>query len=248
MERKRIYFASDVHLGLQLADPVAREARFVSFLQGIPKQDTAALYLLGDIWDFWYEYRDVVPKGSVRVLSAIMDLLDAGVEVYFCPGNHDIWCYSYFEELGMKKISQPHFFEADGKVFCVGHGDGLGPGLFWYRVMNGIFRNRVAQALFSALHPWFAFRIGCGWSRGHRTSRATKYVFKGAGDPLYEYCLEVAAQRRVDYFIFGHIHSSVDMTLPAGERLVILDSWLEGDDYWYWDGSLLFLGHSMKME
>ena len=120
----KAYFVSDVHLGLQVDDPAARESRFVSFLRSLP-QDTTALYLLGDVWDFWYEYRDVVPKGYVRVLGALVDLMDRGVEVYFFQGNHDVWTYSYFEELGMKRLEQPALVEMGGHTFCLGHGDGL---------------------------------------------------------------------------------------------------------------------------
>ena len=115
MPRNLTYFASDVHLGLQVADPAGREARFVSFLRSIPAAETEALYLLGDIWDFWYEYRDVVPKGYVRVFGALTDLMDAGVKVYFFPGNHDIWAYGYFEELGMKILEQPYVTDIGGK-------------------------------------------------------------------------------------------------------------------------------------
>ena len=102
MHRHLTYFASDVHLGLQVSDPAGREARFVAFLKAIPAAETEALYLLGDVWDFWYEYRDVVPKGYVRVFGALTDLMDAGVKVYFFPGNHDIWTYRYFGELGIE--------------------------------------------------------------------------------------------------------------------------------------------------
>ena len=123
MNRKLTYFVSDVHLGLQVGDPAAREARFVEFLRSLP-EDTESLYLLGDIWDFWYEYRDVVPKGYVRVFGAIADLIDRGVGVYFFQGNHDVWTYSYFEELGMKRLEQPALVDVDGKLFCLGHGDG----------------------------------------------------------------------------------------------------------------------------
>ena len=128
MTKRYTYFVSDVHLGLQVQDPARREARFVEFLRGIPAEETEALYLLGDIWDFWYEYKDVVPKGYVKVLAALMDLMDAGVKVYFFTGNHDIWAYSYFRELGMIVLEQPYVTTIGGKRFCLGHGDGLGPG------------------------------------------------------------------------------------------------------------------------
>ena len=120
------YFVSDVHLGLQVSDPDERESRFVGFLNSLP-QETESLYLLGDIWDFWYEYRDVVPKGYVRVFAALQALMDRGVNVYFFQGNHDIWTYSYFESMGMKKLVQPCVVEIGGRRFCLGHGDGLCP-------------------------------------------------------------------------------------------------------------------------
>lgn len=247
-ERKLVYFVSDVHLGLDVKDPDGREARFVSFLRGIPAEETCALYLLGDIWDFWYEYRDVVPKGSVRVFSSLMDLMDAGVQVYFLPGNHDIWCYHYFESMGIRIISQPHVVEYGGKVFCLGHGDGLGPGLGSYRLMNGIFKCRPVQWLFSTLHPWIAFRLGKGWSRRSRLAKGRKYVFRGPGDPLYEWCADFASRTHVDFFIFGHLHSEVDVTLPGGERLVVMDDWMDGSQNWKFDGILVGSGHSMKTE
>ena len=147
MNRKLTYFVSDVHLGLQVDDPSAREARFVDFLRSLP-EETAALYLLGDVWDFWYEYRDVVPKGYVRVFGAIADLIDRGVDVYFFQGNHDVWTYSYFEELGMKRLEQPSLVEIGGRMFCLGHGDGLGPVPLGYRFLRGVFHSRVLQFLF----------------------------------------------------------------------------------------------------
>ena len=159
MKRTLTYFVSDVHLGLDVKDPAGREARFVQFLRSIPAERTETLYLLGDIWDFWYEYRDVVPKGYVRVFGALTDLMDRGVRVRFFPGNHDIWAYSYFESLGMEKLEQPYVTEIGGKRFCLGHGDGLGPGMRGYKIMRAAFHNRFLQILFSALHPWFAFRL-----------------------------------------------------------------------------------------
>ena len=164
------FFVSDVHLGLDVAGPDERERRFVDFLRGLP-DSASSLYLLGDIWDFWYEYRDVVPKGYVRVLAALQDLVDRGVDVFFFQGNHDVWTYSYFEELGMKRLEQPAIVEIAGKRFCLGHGDGLGPVPAGYRVLRSVFHSRVLQFLFSLLHHWMSFRLGNGWSRHNRLSR-----------------------------------------------------------------------------
>ena len=248
-ERKGVYFVSDVHLGLEVKDPADREARFVSFLRDIPKDTTLALYLLGDIWDFWYEYRDVVPKGYVRVFAALMDLMDAGVKVYFFPGNHDIWCYGYFASMGITVVhDQPQLVEIGGKVFCIGHGDGLGPGLGGYKFMNSVFKCRFVQRLFSTLHPWIAFRLGNGWSRHSRLARNEEYVFKGAEEPLYKWALDFSERTHVDCFIFGHLHAQVDLTLPTGARLIVMKDWMDLSQYWYFDGILVGVGHSMNTE
>ena len=225
------YFVSDVHLGLRVADPADREARFVAFLRGIPAAETEALYLLGDVWDFWYEYRDVVPKGYIRVFAALQDLMDAGVKVYFFQGNHDIWTYSYFEELGMRRCVQPYVTGIGGKTFCLGHGDGLGPGMRSYKFLRRIFHSRFLQRCFSTLHPWVAFRLGNGWSRRSRLGKSIGYEFKGASEPLARFCEDYARETPVDYFIFGHYHCRVDMTLDGGARLLILKDWMEGSSY-----------------
>jgi UDP-2,3-diacylglucosamine hydrolase len=241
MPRTLTYFVSDVHLGLEVADASARESRFVDFLRSIPKERTEALYLLGDIWDFWYEYRDVVPKGSVRVFAALTDLIDAGVKVFFFPGNHDIWAYGYFEELGLKRLDQPYVTEIGGKRFCLGHGDGLGPVPAGYKFLRWGFHNRFLQRCFSTLHPWIAFRLGKAWSRRSRLAKREKYVFKGKEEPLYRFCQNFG--ERVDFFIFGHYHCVVD--LPVGEaRLLVLGDWMEGQDALVYDASSTFLYRS----
>ena len=207
--------------------------------------------MLGDIWDFWYEYRDVVPKGYVRVFSALMDLMEAGVKVYFFQGNHDIWCYHYFEDMGIEILQQPFVVEIGGKTFCLGHGDGLGPGHFWYKVMRKAFRNKVCQRLFSSLlHPTLAFSIGKGWSRKSRVARNEEYVFKGEGESLYKFALDFASKQHVDYFIFGHFHSAVDMMLPGGERLFVLKDWMQpqSSNFIVFDGISGCFGISQNIE
>ena len=238
MTRSLTYFVSDVHLGLDVKDPAARERRFVSFLNGLPAE-TDALYLLGDIWDFWYEYRDVVPKGYVRVFAALTALMDRGVKVYFFSGNHDVWTYSYFEELGMKKLEQPAMVDIAGAKFCLGHGDGLGPVPFGYRFLRGIFHNRVLQTLFSMLHPWIAFRFGNGWSKSNRLSHDTRYVFGGENEPLYKFAEAFAAENHVDHFVFGHYHDQVHMDLPSGAGFNLLRDWLDGSSALCYDGTEL---------
>lgn len=226
----KTYFVSDVHLGLQVGDPADRERRLADFLSGLPS-DTEAVYLLGDIWDFWYEYRDVVPKGYVRVFAALTALMDRGVKVYFFPGNHDVWTYSYFEELGMKRLEQPYVVEISGKKFCIGHGDGLGPVPFGYRFLRGVFHNRVLQFLFSMLHPWIAFGFGNGWSRHNRLTHDISYEFKGAEEPLYKFAETFSAENKVDHFIFGHYHADVRLELPSGAELHVMKDWISSSPY-----------------
>ncbi|MBR5925121.1 MAG: metallophosphoesterase [Bacteroidales bacterium] len=236
MERSKIYFVADVHLGLDANDPAAREERFVQWLRSIRTPETKALWLLGDIWDFWYEYRDVIPREGVRVLSELIQMVSEGIEVVFMPGNHDIWCYSLFESLGIRKAEQTQLLEMDGKTFLLGHGDGLGGAKWGYRLMLKIFHSRVCQVLFNQLHPWLAYRFGTDWSNSNRRKHGG-YKFCGADEPLYKFCLD----KQADYFIFGHFHDAVDMALPSGARLIVLKDWI-GDPaphYAVWNGSAL---------
>lgn len=234
LSRRLTYFVSDVHLGLDVADPKGREARFAAFLRSIPAEDTEALYLLGDIWDFWYEYRDVVPKGYIGVFAAITDLIKAGVKVWFFQGNHDIWSYHYFEELGMRPLEQPYFVEIGGRSFCLGHGDGLGPGNHGYKIMKSIFHCRLFQILFSTVHPWISFRIGEGWSRHSRLAKSETYDFKGEAEPIYQFCIHCGAPSGTT-FIFGHYHCSIDLPLPEEGRLLMLGDWLSNSNWLTYD-------------
>ena len=227
--RNGVYFVSDVHLGLRVNDPQEREDRFVRFLRGIPGDTTLSVYLLGDIWDFWYEYRDVIPRTGARVVSELIRLVDAGVKVYFFEGNHDMWTYSFFEDLGMVKLSQPAFTEIGGRTFCLGHGDGLGGAPWSYRLMIAVFRSRVARALFGSLHPWIAYRFGLGWSDSNRRSHRS-YTFRGDSEPLYRFAVSQADIRPVDVFVFGHFHDRVDLTLPGGQRFFVLKDWMDGGE------------------
>ena len=247
--RTLMYFVSDVHLGLDYKGPAERERRFVEFLRSIPTDRTLALYMLGDIWDFWYEYRDVVPKGYLRVFSALLDLQDAGVSIYFMPGNHDIWCYSYFSELGFKVVRQPLLVEAEGKTLCLVHGDGLGPVGLGYRIMNSAFKWRPLQILFSMVHPWLAFRLGNGWSMSNRKgAHSGPYEFKGAAEPLYKWAEDFSRSTHVDCFIAGHYHAAYDAVLPTGTRLIVMKDWFDGVSYSYFDGMTVRLGISMNIE
>ncbi|MBQ9184833.1 MAG: UDP-2,3-diacylglucosamine diphosphatase [Bacteroidales bacterium] len=248
-DRSLTFFASDVHLGLNVADPAAREARFTAFLKAIPAERTEALYLLGDIWDFWYEYKHVVPKGYVKVFAALTELIEKGVRVYFFPGNHDIWAYHYFESLGITVVRDRWLItEIGGKTFCLSHGDGLGRGMYGYKFMRAIFHGRFFQVLFSTLHPRLAFGIGQAWSRRSRLAKRHKYVFKGEKEPLYEWASEMADRQKTDYFIFGHYHCPYSATLPSGAEFILLEDWMEGSPYLCFSPSLGMSGSLPNME
>lgn len=228
-----IYFVADIHLGLKAGPegPAEREARFVEWLHSINRPDTEALWLLGDIWDFWYEYRDVIPREAVRVVAAISNLLDAGVKVYYIPGNHDIWLYSFWQKLGVQVLQQPQTVELSGKRILLGHGDALGGAKWGYRLMLRIFHSRVCQVLFSGLHPWLAYRFGTDWSNSNRRKHGG-YKFRGEDEPLWRYCKAecekaTVAGAPVDLCLFGHFHDAVDMPV-AGSRLVVLKDWIDG--------------------
>ena len=236
MSRHLTYFVSDVHLGLRVQDPARREARFVEFLKGIPAAETEALYLLGDIWDFWY------PKGYVRVFAALLELMDAGDKVYFFPGNHDIWAYSYFRELGMTVLEQPYVTVIGGRRFCLGHGDGLGPGDYGYKLMKWAFHNRFLQRCFSALHPRIAFSLGNGWSRKSRLAKNVSYFFRGKDEPLYKWCAKFKGG--ADFFIFGHYHARVDMPVEPSGRLLVMEDWITSPNWLVYDA----LANSLQVE
>lgn len=221
-----IVFTSDVHLGLHRGDPAEREQRFVSWLRGLQLGKGDSLILLGDIWDFWYEYKYVVPKEGFRVVAALTNLCEAGVEVYFVPGNHDIWCFHWFEQLGMHKIEkQPAVLELEGKKIMIAHGEGLGKTTLGFRIATAVFHSRFCQALFSTIHPRLAFALGNAWSKDNRKTHKP-YQWKGSEERLWKFA--ASQDPKIDLFVFGHLHCSADEILPGGARLVVLDSWLEG--------------------
>lgn len=237
MHSGKVLFVSDVHLGLRSGDYVDGDRRFAQFLDEISRTEgLSAVYLLGDIFDFWYEYKYVIPKGFTRTLGAMARIVDSGIEVFFMRGNHDMWVYGYFErELGIKIIEQPAIVDIGGRVFCLGHGDGLGLTKPGFRILRKIFRNRVLQVLFSGLHPRWAMGFGYRWSAHSRASHSRKrpYVFSGPDEPICRFSEEINSSRiaegksPVDYFIFGHLHVQAYVKLSHGSSLFILDDWLK---------------------
>ena len=235
------YFISDIHLGLNYKGPEEREKKFAAFLYSIP-QGAKAVYLLGDIFDFWYEYKNVIPRGYTRTLGAIAALVDRGVEVYFFNGNHDIWTYSYLQkEIGVRVLEQPYIFTAGDKKLCIGHGDGLGEGDYGYKFMNSIFKNKFLQLLFSGIHPRWAFMLAQKWSKHNRLVKNLPYDFKNADERIVKFSERLQQMQpsgsKIDYFIYGHFHYKTQYDLKSGGRMFLLGDWINTGNYVLFNGS-----------
>jgi len=234
VNQKKIYFVSDMHLGLHPQDKsMEREKLVVKWLDDI-KDQAAELYLMGDIFDFWYEYKHVVPKGFIRFLGKLSELTDNGTKLYFFTGNHDIWAYNYFKtEFGAEIHHKPLIREFNGSRYFLAHGDGLGPGDFGYKLLKSIFRNRVFQFLFTRLHPNFALWLGKTWSKNSRYSKGiVAEDFAGEDKELQiVFAKQVLQKEHFDVFIFGHRHIPFDIQLSNGSRIVNLGDWIYSFTY-----------------
>lgn len=240
---KNIYFASDFHLGTpNYAESRAREEKIVSWLNFI-EPNCAELFLMGDIFDFWFEYAKVIPKGFIRLQGKLAAMADAGIKIYFFKGNHDMWVRDYFtQEIGMEIISDELLIERSGKKFFLHHGDGLGPGDAKYKFLRKIFRSKLCQWLFARLHPNLGIGIANGWSRGSRAAQTEKEVFLGEDKEwLAIYAKEQLQKQHFDYFIFGHRHLPLDLDLGNGSRYVNIGEWLNYNSYGVFDGRELRL-------
>ena len=241
--KKKIYFASDFHLGTPTHEKSReREDRLVRWLDSI-REDAAAIYLLGDIFDFWFEYRSVIPKGFIRLQGKLAQISDSGIPLFLFTGNHDMWMFDYFEqELGIKIYREPITREFSGKKFYIGHGDGLGPGDRRYKFLKKFFNSPLCQWLFARLHPNFGFGIARRWSRSSRGTNERKEKFLGAEKEwLVAYAREVLRQSHYDYFIFGHRHLPLDIQLAPDIRYVNTGDWLHYNSYAVFDGEELKL-------
>ncbi len=246
--RDKIYFASDFHLGTgTYAKAREREARIVRWLDLI-KADAAELFLVGDVFDFWFEYRSVVPKGYIRFLGKLAELTDAGVKLYFFKGNHDMWMFDYFEkELGAVIISNELEIERNGKNFYLHHGDGLGPGDAFYKVLKNFFRSRFCQWLFARIHPNFGVGLANRWSRGSRAANEKREDHKpGEQEWLVMYSREVLQKQHFDYLIYGHRHLPLDIKLSDNSRYINLGEWILHNSYAVFDGKEVTLKYFEK--
>lgn len=238
---KKIFFLSDFHLGApSAAESLQREKKIVQFLDSILQQ-TAQLFIVGDMFDFWFEYKTVVPKGYVRLFGKLAEFSDAGIPIHFFVGNHDMWVRDYFEkELGFKIYFEPTTFTFNNKKFHVGHGDGQGPGDNKYKCLKKIFRSPLCQWAFGVIPPSIGMGIANYFSHKSRNAASKKgeEVFLGEENEwLIIYCKEVLKQTAVDYFIFGHRHLPIDFALPKNAQYLNLGEWINYNSYAVFDGN-----------
>ncbi|RRB00707.1 UDP-2,3-diacylglucosamine diphosphatase [Larkinella rosea] len=236
---RAVYFASDFHLGMPTpAASRERELRVIRWLDTV-SADAEAIFLVGDIFDFWFEYRQVIPKGFSRLQGKMAALADAGIKIILFSGNHDMWMADYFtEEMGIPVYRLPKSYQIGEKRFLIGHGDGLGPGDFTYKQLKKIFENGLARWLFRWLHPDIGVLFGNGWSRNRKASNQYKPdEFRGADDEwILQYCKEVEASQHHDYYIFGHRHLSLDLKVTDNSRYINLGEWIGLNTYARFDG------------
>ena len=240
---KKIYFASDFHFGIpDRATSVAREKRVVQWLDKCA-EDAEKIYLVGDLFDVWFEYRRVVPKGYVRFLGKLAELSDAGLSIEAFTGNHDLWMRGYFEEeLGIPVHHAPIERTIAGKDFFIGHGDGLGPGDHGYKAIKRIFRSPASQWIYRRLHPDTGVQMAEYFSRKGPKHEGEDEVFLGADkEYLIQFCLEKLKSKPIDFFVFGHRHLPLEYALPGGSLYVNLGDWIRYDSYAVFDGEQLAL-------
>jgi len=232
--RNRIYFASDFHLGTNARlTSTEREVLIVQWLESIRK-DAKAIYFVGDIFDYWYEYKSTIPRGYSRFLSQLRRFVDDDIEIHFFTGNHDVWMFSYFtEEYGIPIHRQPIEVELQGKKMLIGHGDGLGPGDTGYKIIKKIFTNKVCQWLWSRLHPNFSLWVMRKTSSTSRKVGKESETFQGPEKEwLAQYAERKQSESYRDYYIFGHRHLPINYTLSDGKgKYVNLGDWLYHNTY-----------------
>lgn len=240
--RNLTYFISDLHLGASYLDnPLDYERRVVRWLYSI-KNQAKRLYLLGDILDYWYEYRTVVPRGYTRFFGALASLADSGVEIVWFIGNHDIWLFDYLQkEIGIKVIDGYQITDIDGKRFFLSHGDGLGKRSFGFRLIRTLFRNRFCQLLFAAIHPRWTVPFAHRWSSHSRNFSEDIPQFAGEEDEsLIAFSRDcLLSHPDIDYFVFGHRHILLDYHLTTDSRMIILGDWIHHFSYAVFDGNRL---------
>ena len=239
----KIYFASDLHLGVPNREKsLVREKLFVQWLDEI-KNDAEAIYLVGDIFDFWFEYKKAVPKGYVRLLGKLAEISDSGIPIHIFTGNHDMWLFDYLEdEINAHIYREPIEISMKGKRFFISHGDGLGPGDNGYKLIKKIFKNKLCQWLFERIHPNLGISIAQFWSKKSRIANGEKdESYYGEKEWLTQFCKEKMKTIEVDYFIFGHRHLPLEVDLGNNTIYINLGEWVNYNSYAVFDGKRLEL-------
>lgn len=229
----KTYFASDFHLGApDKTISLERERRVIRWLDHI-KKDAESLYFLGDIFDFWYEWNNVIPKGFYRFLTKLAEIAEAGVKIYYFTGNHDVWQYHYLhDEFGVQVFTEPQLIEINGRRIYMGHGDGLGSGSWGFSIIKWIFTNKVTQFLYTNFfHPNLAMWIGFKWSESrHQYTRKT-FPFQKEGEHIIRYIRSVDPKENADVYIFGHRHIEVEYDLGDGKKYINTGAWYHKSPY-----------------
>jgi len=244
---KKIYFASDFHFGIPDREKSRkREDLFVQWLEEV-KKDAAEIYLMGDLFDFWFEYKTAIPKGYVRLLGKLAELTDSGIKIHLFRGNHDMWAFDYLtKELNIQLHREPETIRSGGKVLYLAHGDGLGPGDHGYKLIKKIFQSRINQWLFRLIHPDFGIRLALFWSRRSRYASEVKeagdeeYNLKKIRERLIVHSREIVKNNpEIDWLVYGHYHLPYDEPLNDHSRIIVLGDWLTHFSYAVFDGDSL---------
>ena len=237
---KKIYFASDQHLGAPTAEAsFPREQKFVAWLDEV-KQDAEAIFLLGDLFDFWFEYKTVVPRGFVRVLGKLAEIRDSGIPIYFFVGNHDLWMGDYFEkELNIPVYHTTKEFTFNNKTFLIGHGDGLGPGDKGYKRMKKVFTNSFSKWIFRWLHPDIGVKLAQYLSIKNKLISGDEDVrFLGEDNEwLVQYAKYKLETKHYDFFVFGHRHLPMEIQVGENSKYINLGDWIGYFTYGVFDGN-----------
>jgi UDP-2,3-diacylglucosamine hydrolase len=239
---KKIYFASDFHLGAPNHEKsLIREKRIIRWLESI-RQDAEKIFLVGDIFDFWFEYREAVPRGYVRLLGKLAELSDSGIEIIVFLGNHDMWMTDYFEkELKIKTFRRPKSYIFNQKKFYIGHGDGLGKGDWLFKILKIIFEGKIPRFLFGrVLHPNLGLYLGNLWAKHswnkHNKEERPKDVISPDNERLLLYSKQIEAQNHHDYYVFGHIHNCIELRVSESATYFNLGDWVVFNSYLVFDG------------
>ena len=245
---KRIYFCSDNHLGSPNRNlSLEREKIFITWLDQI-KADAQAIFFLGDLFDFWFEYKKVVPKGFTRLFGKLAELSDSGIDLFFFVGNHDCWIGNYFEdELGINVFHKKVDLNIDNYNILIGHGDGLGPGDNKYKFLKLLFRNPILKKLFSFIHPDIGISLGSFLSQKNKILSGNEKVFESEDkEMLFSYCKDVLKTKYYHFFIFGHRHIPLDLDLGNNSKYFNTGDWITHFSYLVYDGNSFNLNYFNK--